>query len=60
MTHEHGDHVDLLRLRGLGVPRRTFPIHEAQLNDRGPESVNGWFAQEADHGYRYLGPLEEA
>jgi L-ascorbate metabolism protein UlaG (beta-lactamase superfamily) len=42
------------------APRRTFPIHEAQLNDRGLESVNGWFAQETDHGYRYLRPFEEA
>lgn len=41
-------------------PERAFAIHEAQLNDRGLESVNGWFGQETDHGYRYLRPFEEA
>jgi L-ascorbate metabolism protein UlaG (beta-lactamase superfamily) len=40
-------------------PERTFAIHEAQLDDRGLESVNGWFARETD-GYRYLRPFEEA
>jgi len=41
------------------APRRTVAIHDGQLNDRGLESVNGWFDQETDHGYRYLRPFEE-
>ncbi|MDJ1131696.1 MBL fold metallo-hydrolase [Streptomyces iconiensis] len=40
------------------APRRAFPIHEAQLNDRGLSSVNGWLAEETDSGYRYLSPGE--
>jgi L-ascorbate metabolism protein UlaG (beta-lactamase superfamily) len=41
-------------------PERTFPIHDAQLNERGLSSVNGWFAEETDSGYRWLAPGEEA
>jgi L-ascorbate metabolism protein UlaG (beta-lactamase superfamily) len=37
-------------------PHRTFAIHDGQLNDRGLGSVNGWFAEEAAVGYRYLAP----
>ncbi|MEV6593068.1 MBL fold metallo-hydrolase [Streptomyces acidicola] len=40
------------------APRRAFAIHDAQINDRGLSSVNGWLAQETDHGYRYLAPGE--
>jgi L-ascorbate metabolism protein UlaG (beta-lactamase superfamily) len=39
-------------------PRRAFAIHDAQLNDRGLSSVNGWLAEETDCGYRYLSPGE--
>jgi L-ascorbate metabolism protein UlaG (beta-lactamase superfamily) len=39
-------------------PQRAFPIHDAQLNDRGLSSVNGWLAKEAGSGYRYLVPGE--
>jgi L-ascorbate metabolism protein UlaG (beta-lactamase superfamily) len=37
-------------------PQRAFAIHDAQLNDRGLSSVNGWLAEETDCGYRYLAP----
>jgi L-ascorbate metabolism protein UlaG (beta-lactamase superfamily) len=39
-------------------PQRVFAIHDAQLNDRGLSSVNGWLAEETDSGYRYLTPGE--
>lgn len=35
-------------------PQRTFAIHDAQINDRGLGSVNGWLTEETDSGYRYL------
>jgi L-ascorbate metabolism protein UlaG (beta-lactamase superfamily) len=36
-------------------PRRAFPIHDAQLSDRGLGSVNAWLGEETT-GYRYLAP----
>jgi L-ascorbate metabolism protein UlaG (beta-lactamase superfamily) len=39
-------------------PQRAFAIHDAQINDRGLNSVNGWLAEETDSGYRYLAPGE--
>ncbi|MGW3623019.1 MBL fold metallo-hydrolase [Streptomyces sp. NPDC000880] len=39
-------------------PQRAFAIHDAQINDRGLSSVNGWLAEETDNGYRYLTPGE--
>jgi len=39
-------------------PQRAFPIHDAQINDRGLNSVNGWLAESTDSGYRYLAPGE--
>jgi L-ascorbate metabolism protein UlaG (beta-lactamase superfamily) len=39
-------------------PQRAFAIHDAQINDRGLSSVNGWLTEETDHGYRYLRPGE--
>jgi L-ascorbate metabolism protein UlaG (beta-lactamase superfamily) len=39
-------------------PERAFAIHDAQLNDRGLGSVNGWLAEETDCDYRYLTPGE--
>ncbi|GAB2923876.1 MBL fold metallo-hydrolase [Micromonospora polyrhachis] len=41
-------------------PSRAFAIHDAQINDRGLSSVNGWLAEETDNGYRYLVPGESA
>jgi len=35
-------------------PRRTFPIHDAQVNERGLASINGWLSESTDNGYRYL------
>lgn len=42
------------------TPQRAFAIHDAQLNDRGLNSVNGWLTEETDNGYRYLRPGESA
>lgn len=42
------------------APERTFPIHDAQLNERGLASINGWFAEETLSGYRWLAPGETA
>jgi L-ascorbate metabolism protein UlaG (beta-lactamase superfamily) len=39
-------------------PQRAFAIHDAQINDRGLGSVNGWLAEATDNGYRYLRPGE--
>ena len=39
-------------------PQRAFPIHDAQLNERGMGSINGWLREQTDHGYRYLAPRE--
>ncbi|MEU8790752.1 MBL fold metallo-hydrolase [Streptomyces sp. NPDC048643] len=39
-------------------PRRSFAIHDAQINDRGLSSINGWLAEETSNGYRYLRPGE--
>ncbi|MEW2495431.1 MBL fold metallo-hydrolase [Streptomyces nodosus] len=39
-------------------PQRAFAIHDAQINDRGLSSVNGWLTEETDSGYRYLMPGE--
>ncbi|MFC8260051.1 MBL fold metallo-hydrolase [Streptomyces sp. NPDC057291] len=39
-------------------PQRAFAVHDAQINDRGLSSVNGWLAEETDSGYRYLMPGE--
>ncbi|MFC4149659.1 MBL fold metallo-hydrolase [Micromonospora mangrovi] len=41
-------------------PRRVFPIHDAQLNDRGLASVNGWCGEVLGDRYRYLAPGESA
>jgi len=41
-------------------PQRTFAIHDAQINERGLESVNDWFAERADGGYRWLAPAQTA
>ena len=49
--------IDFVKAIG---PRRTFPIHDAQLNERGLSSVNAWLAQETGGGYRYLAPGESA
>ncbi|MFI7026921.1 MBL fold metallo-hydrolase [Micromonospora sp. NPDC049900] len=38
---------------------RVVAIHDAQLNERGLASVNGWFSETVP-GYRYLAPGETA
>ncbi|NEB79447.1 MBL fold metallo-hydrolase [Streptomyces sp. SID14478] len=37
-------------------PRRAFAVHDAQINERGLSSVNGWLGRETDTDYRYLRP----
>jgi len=49
--------IDFVKAIG---PQRTFPIHDAQINERGLDSVNGWLDEETDNGYRYLAPGESA
>jgi L-ascorbate metabolism protein UlaG (beta-lactamase superfamily) len=41
-------------------PRRTLPIHDAQLSERGLGSLNNWLGRAAGGGYRYLAPGEAA
>ncbi|MFI6783423.1 hypothetical protein [Micromonospora sp. NPDC050276] len=41
------------------LPAAAYPIHDAQLNDRGLASVAGWFA-ETIPGYRHLVPGDTA
>lgn len=41
-------------------PQRAFALHDAQINDRGLSSVNGWLAEETNGCYRYLRPGESA
>ncbi|BCJ62696.1 MBL fold metallo-hydrolase [Micromonospora endophytica] len=38
---------------------QVFPIHDAQLNERGLASVNGWFSETVP-GYRHLAPGQTA
>ncbi|MFG2512468.1 MBL fold metallo-hydrolase [Streptomyces sp. NPDC048584] len=47
--------IDFVKAIG---PRRTFPIHDAQINGRGLDSVNGWLTETTAHGYRCLSPGE--
>ena len=42
------------------APERAFGIHDGQVNERGLSSINGWLADEARHGYRWLAPGEAA
>ncbi|WBB80761.1 MBL fold metallo-hydrolase [Micromonospora sp. WMMD882] len=39
---------------------RVHPIHDAQLNERGLASVDGWFTETLGPRYRYLAPGETA
>jgi L-ascorbate metabolism protein UlaG (beta-lactamase superfamily) len=39
-------------------PARAFPIHDAQLNERGLGSVNAWFTREGGTEFRWLAPGE--
>jgi L-ascorbate metabolism protein UlaG (beta-lactamase superfamily) len=40
-------------------PRRTIPIHEAQVNEHGLSALNHNIAAHTANGYRYLAPREE-
>lgn len=46
--------IDFVKAVG---PRRAYGIHDAQVNERGLASINGWLAEQVD-GYRYLAPGE--
>lgn len=41
------------------APERVFPIHDAQVNERGLASINGWFGEQT-RGYRWLAPGQVA
>jgi L-ascorbate metabolism protein UlaG (beta-lactamase superfamily) len=41
-------------------PQRSFPIHDAQLNDRGHASLDAWFTEHLGAGHRWLKPGEAA
>jgi L-ascorbate metabolism protein UlaG (beta-lactamase superfamily) len=41
-------------------PERAFGIHDAQINRRGRESVNGWLGEQGAGAYRWLAPGETA
>lgn len=41
-------------------PERAFAIHDAQVNERGLESVNAWLTEQTDSDYRWLAPGETA
>lgn len=41
-------------------PERAFPIHDAQINERGLEGVNGWLGEQSGTDYRWLAPGETA
>jgi L-ascorbate metabolism protein UlaG (beta-lactamase superfamily) len=38
------------------APKRTFPIHDAGLSERGLASVNAWHDHVASPGYQWLAP----
>jgi L-ascorbate metabolism protein UlaG (beta-lactamase superfamily) len=38
--------------------RRAFGIHDGQINERGRDSVNGWFTRSGGTDYRWLAPGE--
>jgi L-ascorbate metabolism protein UlaG (beta-lactamase superfamily) len=42
------------------APERAFGIHDGQVNARGRSGINGWLADQARHGYRWLAPGEAA
>lgn len=41
-------------------PERVFSIHDAQVNERGLGSINGWLEEAAGQRYRWLAPGQEA
>ncbi|MFH9736762.1 MBL fold metallo-hydrolase [Streptomyces roseolus] len=45
--------IDFVREVG---PERAVGIHDAQINERGLASVNGWLGEEARTAYRWLPP----
>jgi L-ascorbate metabolism protein UlaG (beta-lactamase superfamily) len=44
--------IDFVKAVG---PRQAHGIHDAQVNERGLASINGWLSEEVD-SYRYLAP----
>ncbi len=52
-----GEAIDFVRAIG---PDRAFPIHDAQLHDRGIPGANAWLSSRGGTDYRYLAPGESA
>ncbi|WP_446214964.1 MBL fold metallo-hydrolase [Micromonospora sp. IBHARD004] len=52
--------TEAIDFAGAVDARRVVPIHDAQLNERGLASVNGWFGETLGDRYRYLAPGETA
>ncbi|HVQ91852.1 MAG TPA: MBL fold metallo-hydrolase [Mycobacteriales bacterium] len=50
--------TEALDLAAAVRARRTVPIHDGQINERGLGSVNYWLGLSAGAGYRYLAPGE--
>jgi hypothetical protein len=48
-----GEAIDFVR---AVRPERAIGIHDAQINERGLASVNGWLEEEARTDYRRLSP----
>lgn len=49
--------IDFVRAIG---PKRTIPIHDAGMSERGMASVNALYGRVTDNGYRWLAPGETA
>lgn len=46
-------------VRAVG-PSQAFGIHDAQINERGLDSINAWLTRESGTDYRWLRPGETA
>ncbi|WP_404953234.1 MBL fold metallo-hydrolase [Streptomyces sp. 147326] len=51
-----GEAIDFVR---AVRPERAIGIHDAQINERGLASVNGWLEEEAQTEYRWLSPCSQ-
>jgi L-ascorbate metabolism protein UlaG (beta-lactamase superfamily) len=51
--------TEAISFAGAVGARQVFPIHDAQLNERGLDSLDGWFGETVP-GFRHLRPGETA
>lgn len=51
-----GEAIDFVR---AVKPERALGIHDAQINERGLASVNGWLEEEGRTDYRWLAPCSQ-